>query len=42
MFLYSSFLDKRLEKQCWTLQQWLTLAVDSARDANADMEKGER
>ena len=48
MFLISSILDKRLEKQCWTLQQfgllqyWLALTVSSASDANVVMEKGQR
>ena len=47
MFLISSILGKRLEKQYWTLQQcctftqhWLALAVNSASDANTDIEKG--
>ena len=41
-YLISSILDldKRLEKQCWTLQHWLALAVNSSSDANTDMKKG--
>ena len=48
MFLISSILDKRLESDVGLynnvglLQHWLALAVNSANDANTNMEKGER
>ena len=38
-FLISSILDKRLEKQCWTLQHWFALAINSSSGANKGKKK---